>query len=160
MFDFRVGSSTYRVGRPMDAFTQLAVIARVSPLFASGFGEIIPLVISLRQQGINNIADAPLEKLSSVATPVARELAKMPDADRQFVLSSCLDLCERQEDGKQVWSKVWSSSAGRSMHQDINDDLGLMLRITLGVFQGTFSSFFPESLFNMFGQAKPKISKS
>jgi len=151
--EFRIGEFTYKARR-MDAFTQMSVISRLSPLLASGFGEIIPLMHKLREEGIANIADMPLDRLGAIATPVARELAKMSDDDRKFIISACLDLCDRKPDGDERWAKVWNPQAGRAMFDDINNDVSILLRIVLGVLQGTCESFLPASLSGSLGGAK------
>lgn len=151
--EFRVGEFIYKARR-MDAFTQMDVISRLSPLMASGFGEIVPLLHELRKEGLTNFADLPMDRLGSIAAPVARELAKMPDEDRHFVVKSCLDLCDRKRDGDERWAKVWSPQAGRAMFDDINNDISVMMRIVVGVLQGTFESFLPASLSGLIGGAK------
>jgi hypothetical protein len=142
----------------MDAFTQMAIFSKVSPLLASGFGEMIPIIVSLRKEGLRNLADMPLEKLSSIITPVSRELAKMTNEDRTFIVGTCLELCDRKRDSEQSFARVWNASASRAMFDDINNDLSLMLRIVIGVLQLTFSSFFPESLSDLLGKANNQSS--
>jgi hypothetical protein len=142
----------------MDAFTQMALVSKISPLLASGFGEAIPIVVSLRKEGMKNLADMPLEKLAAILTPVSRELAKMTNDDRLYIIGTCLNLCDRKHDGEQSFTKVWNDTAGRAMFDDINNDLSLMLRIVIGVLQVTFSSFFPESLSGSFGKASNQSS--
>ena len=157
MAEFRVAECIYSV-RNMDAFTQMALVSKISPLLASGFGEAIPIIVALRKSGVSNLADMPLEKLASIATPVARELSKMTDEDRNFIVGTCLDLCDRRRDGEQSFVKVWNHGAHRAMFDDINNDLSLMIRIVIGVLQVTFSSFFPESLFGSPGKASNQSS--
>ena len=157
--EFRVEKCTYRVQRPMDAFTQFDLIAKVSPLLASGFGEFVPFFIAMRKEGIAKIGDIPMDRMAKLVGPIARELAKMPTEDRHFVLASCLSICDRKQDGPTFWAPVWNPQAGRSMFDDINNDISVMLRIALAVFQGTFSNFFPASLSGSTGEARPPISK-
>lgn len=144
--DFRVGDYTYHQMTKIDALTQWDMIAIVSPLLATGVGKLVPILAQMRQQGITNIAEASMDQLSEVATPVARELARMSRADRHFLISTCLMTLERKKDGEAGWAKVWSVEAGRSMFDDINNDFSIMIRVALGVFQGTFQSFLPSGL--------------
>lgn len=129
----------------------MAIISRISPLLASGFGELAPLLVDMRRNGIGNLAEISLAQLGAIATPVARELARMSDADRKFIIGVCLATVDRKRDGEHGWAKVWSSEAGISMFDDINNDFSVMLRIALGVFQETFSGFLPASLSNSNG---------
>lgn len=159
MSEFRVGDFTYSVRR-MDAFTQMAVVSKISPLLASGFGEAIPLVVRLRREGLNNIANMPLEELARIGTPIARELSKMTNDDRLYIVGTCLGVCDRRRNGEQSFSPVWNQTAQRSMFDDINNDMSLMIRVVLGVLQVTFSSFFPESLFGSSGKAdSPSLTR-
>ena len=144
-FEFEIDGRAYKV-RSMDCFAQLAILAKVSPLLASGFGEIVAFVVAMRKEGIANLGNVPMERAAALLPPVARELAKMSDQDRREVIGACLDVVERKTDVGQGWAKIWNVAAGRAMFDDINNDLLLTLRIALNVFQGTFRRFFPESL--------------
>jgi hypothetical protein len=157
--EFRVGDCVYRQTSRINAFDQIEIIAKISPLLASGFGELAPLLVQMRQQGVGNLAETSLEQLGHIATPVARELAKMSAGDRRFIIGTCLATVERKRDGEIGWAKVWSADAGRSMFDDINNDFTVMLRIALGVFQETFGGFLPAGLSSLTG-ANPAASHS
>lgn len=149
--DFRVNDCTYRMTSRLNAKTQFSILQKISPLLASGFGQLAPLLIQLKQEGVANVAEMTLAQLSQIATPVARELAAMSDADRDYILGTLLSVVERKRDGEIGWAKVWSPEVGRSMFDDVNNDFTVMLRIALGVFQETFSAFLPASLSNLTG---------
>ena len=134
----------------MDAFTQMSVAAKISPLIASGFAELLPFAVRMRKEGIANIADVPLKDAAAMLGPVARELAKMPEEDRRFVISSCLSLCERQKDGSQGWETIWNAAANVSNQSDIQSDAVIMIRITIGVIHGTLSNFTLGDLSTLF----------
>jgi hypothetical protein len=157
--EFRVNDCTYRQTARIDAFTQMAIISKISPLLASGFGELAPLLAQMRSEGVGNLATVSLDKLGQIVTPVARELAKMSDSDRKFIIGSLLSSVSRKRDGEVGWSKVWSVEADRSMHDDINNDLTVMLRIALGVFQETFAGFMPAGLSSSTGSS-PAATRS
>ena len=145
--------ATYKVSRKMDAFKQMAVVSKVSPLLASGLGELAPLVVDLKREGMSVMSEMSLDKLGQLITPVSRELAKMSDEDRRLIVGSCLDLVDRKEDGKEGWARIWSADANRSMFEEINSDLTVMLRIVFFVVVEVFGGFFPASLSASLGGA-------
>ena len=144
--EMHIGDSTYRVARKMNGMVQWDIFAKISPLLASGFGELLPLFVEMKSQGMHSLAEVDIAKLAAIATPVAREFSRTSDADRRYVFSTCLACVDRKKDNEQAWAKVWNTDANVSMFSDINNDAILMGRITLGVLQGTFQSFFPASL--------------
>jgi hypothetical protein len=152
--EIRIGDSSYTIARPMNAFVQTDVLSKISPLLASGFGELVPLFMELSRLGISNVAEIETAKLIAIATPVTRELSRMTDEDRRFVFAACLTCVDRKREGDKGWAPVWNENARMSMFQDINFDAFLMLRITMGVIQETFTSFFSASLSALSGGAK------
>jgi len=157
--EFRIGDCAYRQTSRINAFDQMAIIAKISPLLASGFGELAPLIMKMRKDGLTSLEDMAIDKLGEIATPIATQLAKMSEPDRRFIIGACLGTVERKRDGEVGWAKIWSQEAGRAMFDDINFDFTLMLRIALGVFQETFAGFLPASLSSLIG-AKPAPSRS
>ena len=139
--------------RKMDAFTQMGIVARISPLLASGFGELAPIVLDLKAKG-QSFADIPMERLLEIATPVARELAKLSDEDRLYVVGACLSVCQRQNDNGQGWAPVWNREAKRAMFKDVNENLGTMMKIVLAVLQDNLAPFLPASLSALIGVAR------
>ena len=144
--EIRIGDSSYRIARRMNAYVQFDILSRISPLLASGFGEIVPLFMELKRLGITNIAEMDVSRLAAIATPISRELSKMTDADRRFIIGTCLACVDRKKDNEQGWARVWNDAAGVSMFDDINNDAFMVIRIALGVLQETFKGFFPASL--------------
>ena len=78
---------------------------------------------------------------------MTKALAAMPDADRDFIIASCLSICTRKFDGREGWGPIWNESAGASPCDDINSDISVLLKIILNVLRVTFTRFFPDSLF-------------
>ena len=145
VIEFRVDGFIYKAKR-MDPFVQLALLAKISPLMAAGFVEVVTLIFKVKRDGFKSIVDAPKEDILKVIGPVAEQLSKMPDADRRYVIESCMDVCDRCKEGEDQFVKIWNQSAQRSMFQDIDEDISVILKITLGVIDGTFARFFPEGL--------------
>jgi hypothetical protein len=153
MATLQIGGATYRVARKMDAFKQMSVASKIMPLLASGIGELAPLWAELKRGGIGGMASLPLDRLGQIITPVSREIAKMSDEDRRMIVSTCLDIVDRKDDGKEGWARVWSAEANRSMFEEINNDFSLMIRIVALALQETFASFLPASLSGLLGGA-------
>ena len=154
MGQFRIGNGLYQT-RPMDMFVQVEVLAKVTPLLASGFGEIVTFLNVMRSDAVASIGNQELEDKvkSEISTqvvqlllPISRELAKMSTEDRQFIIGNCLSITERKLDGQETWTPIWNVEARMSNQKDIADDVLLTLRITLGVIHTVFGRFFPESL--------------
>jgi len=143
--EFKIGAQRYQCA-PIDLFTQLGIVARISPLYASGFAEMVPFMVWFRDAGISSLDNLTVEKVTQIMTPIAREVAKMSDADRNFVISSCLGAVARWRDPGGPWEPVWNKAANVAMLDDINDAM-LALRISMEVVRIRLSSFFPERLF-------------
>jgi len=143
VLDFSIDGVAYKA-RNMDVFTQMKVLSKLSPLLASGFGEIIPLIKEARTRGVASLFSLPLEETVKHLAPVAEHLAKMSDEDRLIIVGSSLALVEK-EVKPDVWAGVWNAQAGHAMFREIDENLTLMLRLVFAVLQGTFSRFFPAS---------------
>lgn len=148
---FKVGDYEF-IASPINAKAQLPIFTKTSPLLAAGAVEFLQLTADLRKGGVKNIADAGIERLAQLMTPVMRELAKLPPDEMWGILSSLLAPVEILREGR--WVKFWNSAAGLPVFQDeFNDDLFLLVRIALNVYMGTFKSFFPAGLSDFFGGA-------
>jgi hypothetical protein len=147
MADLQIGTATYRVTRKMSALRQFDVAAKIGPLLASGIGEFVPLFMQLRREGFKSVTDIPLDRFGQIITPVARELSRMTNEDRRFLVSACLDVVDRKEDGKDGWGRVWNAEANVAMFQDVESDLSVLIRLVLFSLQETLGAFFPGRLF-------------
>jgi hypothetical protein len=142
--EFTIDGVAYKA-RPMNAFTQADIVSLLSPVIAAGGAEIIPWLREMREAalagGAGGLLDAnPAEALKHFGG-LARELAKMKSEDRRFILSTCLELVDRQiKEGQ--WAPIWVPAAGRAADDKINNSLWLMVRIAFHVIQGTLFPFF------------------
>lgn len=149
-FEFTVAGKRYKATRG-NAEDQFDLLSKLTPLLASGIGEIIPFLMEVRRNGITNIGDVAMERIGQITTPVARELSNMSRKDRQVIVAACLRLCQRKGDGEaEGWADVWNDGAQMSMFADIHNDIGVMLQIVWAVIQGVFGRFFPESVSRSF----------
>ncbi len=140
--DFTIDGTAYKAGK-MDAFKQLSVLSKLSPLLTSGLPELLPLLREVRVQGVK-IIDLPLEESVAKLSPLAREIAKMSEDDRRTIIEPCLAVVEKDIGGGK-FVPVWNVQAQMSTQPEIREDAFLMLRIVFSVITGTFSRFFPAS---------------
>lgn len=150
--EFEIDGQKFKA-RPLAADTQFTLLRKASPLLASGIGELLPLYIKLRQQGLANMADMPLDRLAELLVPISKNLASLPEEDFRFMMRSCLSQCEWHRDG--VWAQIWSAQAAMSMFEEINDDAMLQLRIMITVFNWSMTPFFRAGLSALPGMARP-----
>ena len=153
MGEITIGGVTYKRVRDMDVARQFDVAARILPLIASGFGELVPLFAQLKREGLS-LKENMVDRISQIIVPASRELQKMTNEDRRFLMNSCLSLVDRKNPDRDNWEPIWNNEANVSMFNDINHDLSLVLKLMLYVLQETFQAFFPESLLALIGVAR------
>ncbi len=142
---FEIDGYLYRV-RGMDAFTQLAVFSKISPLLHAGVKDLVPLLTKVREGGVAALGGMSLDAGMAALGPVTQILSKMDDTDRMAIFDACLDLVERQKVGETSWAKIWSPAAQKPMFADINESAVLILQIVFQVMKGTFQRFFDDAL--------------
>jgi hypothetical protein len=120
--DFTIGSRNYKVGK-MDAMTQFHVVRRLAPILDS-----LRDVLS-KADGFS------IDALS----PIADVIAKMSDADSEYIIGSCMAVTTREEAGGRGWANIWSLTAKRPMFDDI--DMGTMLHVTFHVIMDSIAPF-------------------
>lgn len=114
----------YQVGK-LDARRQLHVARRVMPIMGS-------LVALMQTQGQVTVQAA--------LPAMAEQLAAMPDADVDYVVTTCLSVCQRKNElHGGGWGAVQASN-GRLMFDDIG--LGEMLQLVAAVIQENIGGFF------------------
>lgn len=117
----KVGDHFYRIGT-MDARKQFHVARRLAPVLA----------------GLSESAGKSGGGLAKQIMPIAEALSKMSDEDVDYVLDTCLAVCQRAQGGGQ-FASVCASNGGL-MFQDI--DMPQMIQLTVAVIQGNMSGFF------------------
>lgn len=155
--ELNTGDSSYRLTRKMNAFQQMEVMSKLSPLLASGFGELGPLLVALRNEGLS-LVDADMGRLLTIAKPISKSLSEMTEVDRRNLIETCLACVDRKRGTDQGWAPIWNRDVHTSMYDDINGDAFLMLRIMLFVLQETFRDFLPEALSSLLGAERPPTS--
>lgn len=121
--EFAIGSQTYRA-TPLDAFEQFHCVRRLGPIFGA--------LAKAIETGGDDLRPA------DVAAPIMTALAAVPDADANFVLTTCLRHVTRQQSGGTGWAPLMGAG-GQMMFADV--DMTEMLQITGQVLQGYLASF-------------------
>lgn len=124
-----INGQQYRTGK-LNAIQQFHVARRLAPaLWAMGAAAAGAELTDLSDAGA-------LMKLG----PVAEALAKMSDADTEYILKTCMSVVARQQG--QGWAAVQAQNGSALMFEDI--DLPVMMRLTFVVVQENLGNFFPE----------------
>lgn len=133
MAEFKVGPNTYRSGK-LDCFDQWNVFRRISPLWQSLFTAIA----EARQKGIK-LDNLDFAAVASNLRPIADAVAKMTDADSDYVMKKCMSVAHRQDPSTRTWMPLLAPH-GALMFQDI--DMMAMLRVSIETMQENLGGFF------------------
>jgi len=135
---FESSGKHYRVGR-LDIFDQVHIVRKLMPVIASGLDskmlENVKSFDDLKEFSISAL-------LRSMAIPFSLAIAHMDKESVEFVLRTCLSVCERREDagnGNYNWAAVQAAN-GRMMYNDI--ELLDVFRIVSEVVRVNLASFF------------------
>jgi hypothetical protein len=128
-----INSITYSTGK-LNAFEQLHVSRRLAPMLAA-------LVSSFQSApSLAKGAELNEDDILALATgPLADTFSKMSDEDVNYIVNTCLAVCQRKQAGG--YSKVISN--GNLMFSDI--ELDTLMGLTLAVIQENLGRFFPTS---------------
>jgi hypothetical protein len=146
----------YKIGR-MSAMRQFHVTRRLTAVLAGvgeSFGEI------QRQGGSSAFAQAAASMRSGaepeqrtevvrVVRPILEAIARMPDADAEFVVNACLEVVERDVGGGKGWARVMPQP-GVLMFADV--EMPAMLAITFHVLRANLADFF----FDLLSELSPQ----
>lgn len=122
-----LGQDLYQIGR-LPALSQFHVTRRVAPILAN-MG--VSVIDSLRTTG--ELSD---EDMVSVMGTAAEVVAKMSDADVEYVIFTCLSVVRKKQED--VWAAVVNGK--QFMFQTM--DMQLMMRLTVAVLKENLSGFF------------------
>lgn len=128
MADFLIAGVHYQ-SKTMDAETQIFVIKRLLPTFTALVGAKPLLDAPLdgaEEPAGEGEPDGAAPSLHDLLMPVARELARISDADTAFILNACLDVTRRQA----VNGVGWVGVRQRGIIQD-QADAKFMTRLTI-----------------------------
>lgn len=131
-----INGETYRLGK-MPARTQFHVLRRIMPVMAS----LAPVAIALglaKPEG--GAGDEPMEvdKFFGMIGPMAEGLARMADADMDFVINNVMAQTAKNVNGQ--WAPMLAPDGFTFMFQDMG--MELMLQLTLAGIRENFGNFF------------------
>jgi hypothetical protein len=116
-----VGGHQYRVGR-IDARKQFHVARRLAPLLA----------------GMSSVPDKSAG-FAAFLGPLTDALSGMSDEDVDYVLDTCLGVCQRIQTNGQGAPVI--ARGGSLMFEDM--DMGQMIQLAVKVIQENLGGFFP-----------------
>lgn len=135
MNEVTIEGAVYVIG-VMDARRQLHVARRLAPVMSS-------------------LANQPAaeDDLSARLGLMSKAVAEMSDVDTDYVINSCLSICQRKNDSHNgVMSPVMASN-GRMMFEDIS--LPAMLQLVWAVIEEKLGSFFVDLQSNSAQEVQP-----
>lgn len=131
---FDVGDRKFKLGK-IDAFRQFHIVRRIGPLLA----ELMPAMAGITKATTDGMSEADkLEEFAKIAQPVMAGLAKLSDADADYVLYRLLSAVEVQQPQFNIWSKV-ATDTGLLM-QDL--ELPVLLQVAGRSLMFNLSGFF------------------
>lgn len=145
---FEIGAHTYRSGK-IDAMTQFHMVARLTPVVAA-FVEAKQALAAVKapedeagEDGKAAPASEAKGQLAAMAVPIAKAIAGMSDADREYVINKCFSVTHRRQgsEAAPAWAPLWNASAKTRMFDDIN--VFEMLMIAQQAIQENLGGFFP-----------------
>lgn len=137
MEPFPVGEYQYICAK-LPARKQFHVVRRLGPILAK-------LVAKMQAEGMDlskmsKSEDMDDNQIIGVVLPALTDgFAAMTDADADFVLTTCLAVCKRQDKTSQMWTAI-TTPDGQLMYDDI--DLSQMLNLVLRVVGDNLTAFF------------------
>lgn len=133
--DVPINGHNYRTGK-LDAFKQFHIARRLAPALWA-LGKAAALLPGTGTADKKNLSDGDM--LMALG-PMADVIAKMSDADSEYVLNSCLDVCQREQPGG-GWARIRTPGAGLQF-EDI--DISALMKLTVTVIRENLGNFFPE----------------
>jgi len=135
MAEFRVGEHSYR-SRKLNLRQQWHVFRRLGPVMG-------PIAHLLTMQPPDPNDTEAIDRQMDAIMPFLNALARMPEEDVNYVLSTCLAVTQRAQGGNGAgpvaWADVWNAAAGREMFEDI--DFGVSAQIVWNVIQENLAGF-------------------
>lgn len=148
----KVGDTEFQIGR-ISALKQFHISRRLTPLLAAVIPTLGPLLMKAMSEDAEQISapekQALINKIINSLPAIGEVLAQMPDADAEFILFACLDVCMVKQDTG--WAAV--RKGGVLMFQTL--DMPTMLSLTWEALKANLGSFFLTELPKGTGQAQP-----
>lgn len=133
--DFTIGGRSFKLSK-INAMKQFHVVRRIAPIL----GDMLPAlkdVARVHKNAENMSQDDQFEQMATIISPIMTGLARLSDADANFVLYSLLAAVEMKQDSGN-WAKI---SNGDMLLFD-NLDLPTMLQAAGRAFAFNMIGFF------------------
>lgn len=153
MIKFEINGVSYQTSK-MDVFIQWGVARRLAPVIAGILTpDVLKQSMALVPKTIDGQTGNPVIEMdkvlglfSGVFNPFIEALAKMPDADNQYVIDNCL-ACVQREQKSGGWATVKPIGNSLMMFNDI--DLLVMMQLVFRVILDSVGNFSFASLSNL-----------
>lgn len=138
---FEAGGHRYRIDGKLNAIQQLHVVRRLSPLVSAFVGVDTQALVPDQQARDPERAAVAMQSLLG---PLADGIAKLSDADTEYILGACMSVVRRDVGGGGGWAPMWNAQAKAMQFQDLSFiDLltvcGRVLMMNLGDFGSALS---------------------
>lgn len=130
MVEVVINGQQYRFGK-LDAFKQFHVSRKIAPVVPT----LIPVFTEIASRGDGFLSDT--NRLAETLLPFAEAIADMDDAKTEYVLATCLAVCQRNTGN--AWASVWNAQANVCMFDDM--DMSVILPLVVHVIKDSLGSF-------------------
>lgn len=124
-----VGGNTYTYG-PLPALAQFHVLRRCGPVLS----RIIPALMAIQAEVDK---ESRLKLLMENMEAFSEVLAKMPDAEANYVISECMKVC-----GQVIGDSVAPVALSTGQMMDMNMTMPAMIKLTIKVVDQHLKDFF------------------
>lgn len=133
---FEAGGHRYRIAGKLNAIQQLHIVRRLAPLIGAFQGVDLA---ALRPADQGAAPERAEQAMKQIMGPLAEGVAKLSDADTEYVLAACMGLVQRDLGGGSGWGPVWNAGARTMQYSDIGfaeliQIVGRVLMANLGDF--------------------------
>jgi hypothetical protein len=132
--EFRIGDRKFKLNK-IDALRQFHIVRRIAPLLR----EMIPVMGSIKKAKVDDLTEEQkFEQFGLIASPIIEGLARLSDADADFVLFRLLASVEVEQPQFNSWTFI-ATESGIKM-QDM--DLPVLLQAAGRALMFNLSGFF------------------
>jgi len=130
MNEIEVAGRRYQIGR-LNALQQLHLTRRLGPMLI-----VAGISIDMLRKGMK----IDLDDMVAMAGPVMELLSKMPDAEVEKIVFTCLSVCKRLSGT--AWAALTTPDGTQLMFADM--DMPEMMRVVLEVIKDNLGNFLTE----------------
>jgi len=141
--EITIAGHTYRTGR-LDARKQFHLSRKLLPL-AMALGKGLSEDKRVQDLIANREGEAPpldslVDVIMSALEPASGVIAQMPEEDMDYVINTCMRVCDRQ--AGTAWAPCMATGSTKLMYDDM--DMPVMVRLACAVVMENIGNFFLE----------------